>query len=342
MGDLRQSQQPGVVRPERGRPPAQGGAEHRHRHHLARVPTPENPRRQEEHPDLGEYADRPEQAQAGGGVAVLAQIDGEEGVVGAERDLDEEGGDEERAHRRLLQACPETGLVRGIRFPRRMLVMVGVGRGQQRGQQRQHQPGQAAGTETVEQWPVRGHHHDEADRTPDPHLAVAMRLRGEMAQGDRFELRHHRVVGEAERAHHHEQAGESQRQQEERERQQGQPASQVQPADGARRTCRQRGPGAGREYAGGIPQAHQYADCADLHATRLQEQAPVGRERTQCGVVREIEAGQPRHRNGGGRCHSRSCTGAASSSRVPCASRRRREMPRSRISEWLWCGSGES
>ncbi len=348
MGDLRQPEQPDVFRPQSGGPPAQRGAEHGHGHHLARVPATEDPCRQEEHADFGQDADRPEQAEPGCRVAMLAQIDGEEGVIGAERNLGKEGGDEKGAHRRLAQSRAESGLIRCVGGARRMLVMVGVGRGQQPGQQWQHEPGQAVGAEAIEQRTIGRHHHDEADRAPDADLPVTVRLCRQMRQGDRFELRHDRVVGETESAHHHEQAGEIQRQQEGGEGEQGQPAAQVQPADRTRRARRQRGPGTGGDDARGVPQAHQHADRAHLHPARLQEQAPIRRECAQCRVIGEIEARQPRDRDGGGRGaavgrrHGRFCTGACSSSRVPCASLRRCEMPRSRISEWVWCGRDES
>ena len=317
MGQLGQHHQRCVVGKQRRHQPADGCAEQGEHQHARSIPATEDAAGEEEHGDLGQHAHGPQYALRCGAVAVFGKVDREERVERTERHLGQECGDEERNDVGLAQACAEAFVRCRPRRVRVVRVTVDQRRPQHGRQHRQHQPGQGADAESprIDQPAERGHDHDEADRSPYADQAVAIAARRQVRHGDRLELRHYGVVGEAERRHHDEQAHVVPGQQEQRKAAHGQRAPQVQPADRLRRAGCQRRPQRGRDDARGVPQAHQHADGGDAQPARFQVQAPVRRERAQHGVVEEIEAGQPRGgivRHAGRRVHgARSADAAA-------------------------------
>ncbi|KAG1437382.1 hypothetical protein G6F57_020268 [Rhizopus arrhizus] len=149
-------------------------------------------------------------------------------------DLLHERGQEERQHRRAPHDLPEAaGIAIGLADAARILVA--EGRRHQQDEQRQHHPGQQSGTAgravTFDQPAEQGDDGDETERSPDPDQPVAMAVAAEVGEGDRFELRHHRVVEEAEHHHRRVHPWLRQGQQEGGKAEQGQYAADAQQAD---------------------------------------------------------------------------------------------------------------
>jgi len=228
---LRQQHYRQVLREQCGHGPAQAGTDQCDQQHPAGVVAAEEAADGEEHAHFEDHADGPQQAQGGGTVTVMVHVDREERVVRAERQLLHERGQEERQHRRSAHDLPEAA---GI--PRRPAdvarVMVAEGRGNQQHEQGQHHPGQqsgvAAGAIAFDQPAEQGDHGDETERAPDPDQPVAMAVVAQVGEGDRLELRHHRVVEEAEHDHRRVHPRLRQGQQEGGEAEQGQHAADAQ------------------------------------------------------------------------------------------------------------------
>ena len=150
------------------------------------------------HDDFDQHTDGPHPANRGLAVAVLIQINREEGVERGVGERIEKTRHEEHTHRRQFEFVAQ-------RFPRRVEHHMARRRHcncrqhdqhQQRCRDMQHR----AHRQIVEQVAQPQHGDHETDRTPDPNSPIVPRRRAHLIERDRFDQRH---LCTGEKMHHH-------------------------------------------------------------------------------------------------------------------------------------------
>ena len=193
---------------ERRDDPAQHGDTDAETHQCGCAEARDQSRCLPEQGNLHQHAGAPEQANGGAILARGLQVQGVEDIEGAEAALHQQRHQQESTHARPFPQVSGVGdnmLARLQRRARRQGAPVQPRGRHQCGEQRQAQPGEAALAQAIEQGAVARRHQQEADRAPDADPAIVVAARAERVQCHGLELRHDRVVEQAESRHHHEQ-----------------------------------------------------------------------------------------------------------------------------------------
>ncbi len=136
------------------------------------------------------------------------------------------------------------------------------------------------------------HRADEAQRSPQPHMAVAVRLVAERAQGDHLELGQHRVPEETEGGQQDRHAPHLVDPEHRQERQRGGQVAETDDAQPGPGAVGQPAPQVGRADLGDLRHRHQHADGERAEAQVFQVQRPVRHQGAEQAEVEEIEPGQ--------------------------------------------------
>ena len=291
MQRLRRDQHGQARGEESDQQPARRGEQETREQHLAQTDVAQDAGHGQEHPDLAQHRQRPQQADQRLRIAVALEIDRVEGVVRPVAHLHQETGQQEGEYLRAQDQPDERRRVlhpsAGLGFRQRQAEEPDAEH--QHEQDQRHQARAARVNDRTE----GEHGRDEAERAPQPHAPVGARPGAGVLHDQDLEQRQRGVPEKTEQQHHQREPPEIRAEKDAGESHGREKSGIAHDTHAILAVVREPRPDVRRDDARDHEQRHEIADVPRREADGLEIKAPVGDQRSERGEVKEIESREP-------------------------------------------------